>query len=348
MKRSASVLFLLLAASALPAQDRVTYYERTAGKEVELPGTIQSENAQRVAVKAGMTSKDIPAQDVVDIFYEVPGGVRLDYGRLMAQEKKLDAIKEEERGKTLTEMVKEYQALAGKLATDKNRAIPRHLRFKAAQLQTRLADEDEAQRPAALQALQAFLKENPDSWQLIPASRLLGRLQQEQGDLAAALKTYQDLAAANLSPEGKREASLLVAQALIEAKKYPEARKQLELVQKSLTTNDPLAPRIQGMLAVCQAGSGELAKAVPFLENLIAKTSDKLLKAALYNALGDSYRLNGKPRDALWAYLHVDVLYSQDRLEHGIALRRVAALFQELGDETRAGQFRERLRKLAR
>ena len=84
------------------------------------------------------------------------------------------------------------------------------------------------------------------------------------------------------------------------------------------------------------------------MEGIIAKTSDKELKALAYNTLGDCFRLNGRNRDALWPYLWVDVIYHQDRQEHIKAMEQLAKLFDELGDKTRAKQYRDRLKKETR
>lgn len=340
---------LIVLAVILPArgQDRVHYRDRASGKELDAGGTIQTESADRIIIK-GTTAKEVSAADVLDVNYEVPAGaIRLDYGRLVTLERKVETLaKEEERVKGWNELLKSYQDLMPKLSGDKMRFARRHLQYRMALVQTRLADDDPPQAAGALAALEAFKKEHPDSWQITAAARLLGRLQVSKGDAGGALKTYQDVAAiASLSNETKQEFEVLGAQALIAGKKYAEAKQKLEALQKRLTADDPRAIRVQVHLAECLAGSGELAKAVPQLEALIGKTTDPALKAVAYNALGDCYRLNGRAKDALWAYLYVDVLYYRDKQEHAKAVAQLAKLFEELGDSTRAAQYKEKLRK---
>jgi hypothetical protein len=72
------------------------------------------------------------------------------------------------------------------------------------------------------------------------------------------------------------------------------------------------------------------------------------LKALAYNALGDCYRLNNRPREALWPYLWVDVIYHQDRQEHLKAMADLAKLFAEQGDTARAKEYRDKLKREAR
>ena len=81
------------------------------------------------------------------------------------------------------------------------------------------------------------------------------------------------------------------------------------------------------------------------LRCIIAKTTDKDLKALAYNALGDCYRLNSQPKEALWPYLWVDVIYHQDRQEHAKAMAALAKLFEELGDAPRAKEYKDKLKE---
>jgi lipopolysaccharide biosynthesis regulator YciM len=119
-------------------------------------------------------------------------------------------------------------------------------------------------------------------------------------------------------------------------------------LSKSLPASDPQAERISVYRAECQGVSGKLPEAVAQLEGIIAKTSDKDLKALAYNALGDCYRLNNRPREALWPYLWVDVIYHQDRQEHLKAMADLAKLFAEQGDTARAKEYRDKLKREAR
>ena len=80
-------------------------------------------------------------------------------------------------------------------------------------------------------------------------------------------------------------------------------------------------------------------------EEYIDKTADPALKATAYNLLGDYYRRDPKhQKDALYAYLWVDVIHNQDPIESAKAVSRLAGLFQELRDEERAKKYRDRMR----
>ena len=64
-----------------------------------------------------------------------------------------------------------------------------------------------------------------------------------------------------------------------------------------------------------------------------------------YNALGDCLRAANRPKDALLAYLHTDLLYSKDRQEHPRALFQIEKLFRLLKQDGRANEYAQRLRQ---
>jgi len=74
-------LACLLITARAPAQDTIRYIDRKAMKETTAAGTIQDENPSAVTYKpgGGAGTKEIPALDIADVTYEVPGGVRLTY-----------------------------------------------------------------------------------------------------------------------------------------------------------------------------------------------------------------------------------------------------------------------------
>ena len=69
----------------------------------------------------------------------------------------------------------------------------------------------------------------------------------------------------------------------------------------------------------------------------------KELQARAYNALGDSYQRAGRTKDALLAFLHVDVLYSTVPDAHAEALSHLATLWDAVGQADAARQARQTL-----
>jgi tetratricopeptide (TPR) repeat protein len=335
-------------APAVRAQSDVTFYDRTTKKEMRATGDIQSEAPNKIVIKPNTgAAREIAAADIVDVVYEVPPRSKLDYTAARGDERKIDTVKEEERKKTIDEAVRSYQKLLRDLTGEKARPAARHLEYKIARLLGRAAEDQDDQVDPAIEALQKFRKEHPDSWQISSCARLLARLLlDKKKDFEGARKVYADLAATpSLARETKQECDLLMARCLIRGKKVAEAAKLLQDVLKTVPSDDSQATRVRVYLAECLGNSGKLDDAVKQLEELIAKTPDNDLKALAYNTLGDCYRENNRPKDALWAYLFVDVVYHQDKREHARAVEQLARLFAELGDKERAEQYRERMKR---
>jgi tetratricopeptide (TPR) repeat protein len=346
------VMAWLACTSLLQAEDAVRYLDRKTMKETILStGNVVEESPTLVVYRpAGAASKEIPAPDIIDITYEVPGSVRLVYRSALADERKLadPAAKDEERKKASNDALKSYQEVLARLAGEKGRFAERHVHYKIARLQARQALDDPAQVEEAIVSLVKFKKEHPDGWQIVPCARLLAQLYLIKGDIQGARKVYEELAATpNIPKEVREDCDLRIIETLILAKQFAEAQSRVQALRKTAPANDPQAARLLVYEAECLGASGKLPEAVAQLEDIIGKTSDKDLKALAYNSLGDCYRLNGRPREALWPYLWVDVIYHQDRHEHAKAMTELAKLFTEQGDTARAKEYRDKLKREA-
>lgn len=357
-KRSLAAAWLLAwmalsAPSELRAEDTIRYLDRKTAKEAApASGTIIEESPAHVVYKqAGLATREIAATDIIDIMYDVPASVRLIYRSALGDERKIadPASKEEERKKALSEALKSYQEILPRLAGEKSKFAERHVQYRIARLLARRAEEDPSQLESAMAALRKFIKEHADGWQISHCVDVLAQLQLERGENEAARKTYEALAAlANISGELRQECELRIIDLLLRSKKFAEAESRLQAVRKSVPANEPQATRLAIYQAKCLGAAGKLAEAVAQLESILAKTTDKDVKALTYNALGDCYRWNSKPKDALWPYLWVDVIYHQDRQEHAKAMAELAKLFEEQGDAVRAKEYKDRLKREVR
>jgi tetratricopeptide (TPR) repeat protein len=357
MKRHILVFCFLglsaLAGAPLHAQDTIRFLDRKTMKELTpLSGRVVEESPAHIVCKsAGGATKEIAAPDILDITYEVPSSVKLTYRSALASERKLvdRSGKEEDRKKAFHEAIKSYQEVLSRLAGEKSKFAERHVHFKIARLEAWGAEEDPGRRESAIAALMKFMKEHAGGWQVSHGAELLAQLQIDQGDIDGARKTYETLAAAqSISKEMQQACQLRIIEMLIRGKRLAEAEAKLQSLLKSVPASDPQAERVSVYRAECQGASGKLTEAVAQLEGIIAKTSNKDLKALAYNALGDCYRLNNRPKEALWPYLWVDVIYHQDRQEHLKAMAELAKLFEEQGDPARAKEYRDKLKREAR
>jgi tetratricopeptide (TPR) repeat protein len=342
-------------APAIRAQDSIYFIDPKTKKQATASGSIVQESASHIVYESGTArvTKEIPALDIRDIIYQVPGGVRLDYRKAAGDERLVNdpATPEGKRRDHLANAIANYQAVLPRLAAEKSPFAARHVQFKIAELRARQAEEDRQAAPAAIEALQSFFKNHPDSWQITRCAKLLAGLQLDQGDVEGAQKTYETLATnPNLPKETRQDCDFAIAQALIGGGKFDLAEQKLRGILGGVAADDPRALRARIYLAECAGVSqkGKLAEAVATLEDLITRTDDRDMKAIAYNALGDCYRLSGNHKDARWPYLWVDLLYPQNRQEHLKAMEQLARLFEEQGDAARAKQYRDQLKKEGR
>jgi hypothetical protein len=331
--------------NAARAQDEVRFLN-SKKQEERLQVTVKEENPAGIVYKltSGRTDK-LAARDIVDITYQVPQGLRLDYRGAGVKEREAEqpSTRAEKRVKLLQEAQKQYQDLIPKLSDIK--FAQRHAQYKAAVLLAKLAEEDSAQREAAIEALSRFKAEHGDSWQLLTCAKLLALLKEKTGDTAGVKKIYEELAAKpELDKETRQEFGLLEARMLLRANQPSAAKTKLQELAKEIPAKDARQVRLQVYLAACDAAAGVSKETEKQLISIIDSGSDNDVKALACNTLADAQLKNGKPEEAFWLYLYVDMLYAQDREEHAKALYQLSKLFDQVKkDPTRAHQCLERL-----
>jgi hypothetical protein len=318
-----SAALLLVAASTATADDRVVLRDRGTKGTNTLSGKIESESLGGIRIAGQL----VPIGEVVDVQYDMPPALKLDYPRAVAAESRSPA-----------EAIPLFEAILRQPTVQNNAAIKRHVEFRIAMLIAARADEGRDQLNKAVEALRKFKADNADTWQLLPLTRTLVRLDLDRDppDYDAARKAYEDLAAAPSSPAVlKADCTLAAIDLLSLAGKADEAKQRAA----GLPLTDPRS-------RVYQIGHGPPpAEAVKHLDELIDRTSDRALKATAYNMLGDVYRRDAKTRkEAVYAYLWVDLIYNDDPAEVAKADARLATLFGELKDEDRAKRFRDKAR----
>ena len=102
-----------------------------------------------------------------------------------------------------------------------------------------------------------------------------------------------------------------------------------ETVQRSGRAATPAGHPRQGPLPGRRQTADEAIKlAQKIIDKLDADETDLLAEA--YNTLGTALRKAGRTKDALLAFLHVDVLYGEAPDTHAEALANLVELFTEL------------------
>jgi tetratricopeptide (TPR) repeat protein len=195
--------------------------------------------------------------------------------------------------------------------------------------------------------LNEFVRRNPKSFHYLEAVETMGDLLMAADKYAAAQRQYAELAKTPW-PDYKLRAGVLLGSTLAAQGKHDQAIREFDAVLASREDDDAAKKqKLSATLgkAVSLAETNQLDNAVSLVEQMIADTDpeQKELQARAYNALGDSYQRAGRTKDALLAYLHVDVLYSTVPDAHAEALSHLATLWNKVGQAERARAARQTL-----
>ncbi|HVU88768.1 MAG TPA: tetratricopeptide repeat protein [Pirellulales bacterium] len=228
--------------------------------------------------------------------------------------------------------------------------IKHDLQFYRAFCHARLALAGSGDIPKAGSEMRQFVKENPTNYHFLVAAETLGDLFAAIGRPELAFEQYATVERAPW-PEYKMRGGVAKGRILVAQKKYPEALATFDAVLK--LTGDEKGPAASLKLAAqlgkatCLAATGQPDPAIAAVQAVIdnADPEDNELNARAYLTLGNCYRQKeGATKDALLAYLHVDLLYPSNREAHAEALSNLARLWNELGKPERALQATQLLK----
>ena len=194
--------------------------------------------------------------------------------------------------------------------------VKQDIGYYVALCQAKLALNAGEDKAAAIATLKAFLGQNRESYHFYDGVELLGDLNVAAGDFAQATVFYGLLAKAPW-PDYQMRAEIQLANAKCAGGNYAEA---LPMYEKLLTSGLSTPETVQQVLfasvgkAVCLAETGKPEEGLKLMTELIAKndSSETRLFGRAYNALGRCYLKLNKPKDAVLAYLHTDLLYTRD------------------------------------
>ena len=318
------------------------------GKETSLDYEIKKESPAGIEVVTSTGLKTIPPNLILQVNYRNLPGVTID------QLNKLSIDEENDPGKA----AKAYNALAAK-ASDRTK---RFLEFRGAMAALKAVDqktstEFDNDADAVATQLAEIAQRYSTSWEVWPAYREAARLRLELGQFPAAAKLQGQLAAVSgLPPELRRDARFSEAAALLRAGKPKDAQAIVDTLRAE--TDFPRTGRHQQMATLIsiaakapepQQADGKPVKpaaTIKALEEAIAQAIDPEAKSLGYSLLGDLYLAHGFPRDAMWSYLWVDLVYPEGKDERLLAVRRLTTVFETLGEKERAEQFREKISQL--
>jgi tetratricopeptide (TPR) repeat protein len=227
--------------------------------------------------------------------------------------------------------------------------IKQEIEYLRALAQARLAMTEGGDKNAAITAMLNFVKSAPQSFHFYDAAETLGDLSMSLGKFADAAKYYTPIASAKW-PDYQLKANSAIGRALVGEKQYDQALTKFETVIKSDATGAEAAR--QKLLAttgkaVCLAETGKAEEGVALMQEIIKNNDpqDAPLFARTYNALGRCYLKLNKPKDALLAFLHVEILFAGEADAHAEALYHLSKLWGDINKSDRAVTARTTLRE---
>jgi tetratricopeptide (TPR) repeat protein len=223
----------------------------------------------------------------------------------------------------------------------KRPVVQADLQYYLAYAQGKLALTGGGDKAAAAKAMLAFVSSNKKSFHFYEAAELLGDLAVSLESYDGATRYYGALAQAPW-PDYKMRGSVLEARALLQKGDAVAALGKYEsVIAANLDTPAALQQKLFAQVgkAVCLGGTGQHGEGITMIEDMVMKNSpegNSELFGRAYNALGACYLKAGKPKDALMAYLHTDVLFYSNADVHAEALYHLGKLWSAANKQNRA------------
>jgi len=324
--------------------DRVYYRDKKDGQIKEVDAELKAAPGGYQIVAEKKIVATVSANDLVRVIpADIPG---YDL-KTIREPANLEGKKEWEKARLIhTEMAKKSTAAPEK--------VRKYLEFRIAITSARAADEvpDESAAQAkadeAVKLLDNFLTGNKTGWEVWAAGTACARLQASGSDakFADAARTWGKVAkAADLAPDLKLEATLQEIDTKIRARQLADAKGLIDEAIKTAPAGAPKDRLAIFQLAQKHGDDPNPDAGVKAIEAEIAKTKDPIVRATGYSMIGELYLAKDKPRDAMWQFLWVEVVYNQDRDEMLKALVRLGESFRQQGDDDRAKAYRDKVRR---
>ncbi|WP_435022081.1 tetratricopeptide repeat protein [Tundrisphaera sp. TA3] len=301
----------------------------TKGVGGAVRGVVQAESSTVVEVKLGNTVTKVPTNEVASITYD-------------GHPASLDQANDKLAANDLAAAAELFKKAAGEASTKP--FIAEDALFSQARTVAEMALTDTSKAEEAVALLDAFTRAHKSGRHAAPALEALARLQIAQEDYAGVEKTLSQL---GQFPKGEDRAAIFKVKVFAKKGQLDQAIAELDKIiaaapEKSEKRRDALLTKAESLAAQKKYAEAESTVRAVIKD---APTEDAATQAAAYNTLGDCLRAAGKPKEALYAYLHTDLLFGKAKNEHARALSQISQLWRVLKREDRAEEAKERLKQ---
>lgn len=247
-----------------------------------------------------------------------------------------------ERSGALDVALEKFQAVKKDYAGDDKRIVA-DVNFLIARTMVKQALADPAKVPEAVAAIKKFREENKTNFRYFEALLLESSLAKDE----AAQTLLKEVQASPVKGY-QLQAGVQLGQVLLAGNDAAGALSAFQQVIEQ-SAGDPASSTAQfdGLLgrAACQQKQGQTDEAIATLDGVIgqASESESQTLAQAWVLKGDCFRAKNMPKDALMAYLHVDVLYPSEPAAHAEALYHLVSLWAPAGHQDRADEANAKL-----
>jgi hypothetical protein len=331
-----TLTLLATAAVMLPtAADAADTIKRISGPS--LNGTIKSIGKSEVTIEKQSGSSDtVPVNDIEAIYFDGEPGP-------------LKSVRSSVASGAYTNALNTLDRIDPASATRSE--VQEELQFFRAYCHARkamLSNDAHGLKDAGTEMVK-FVNEHPSSYHGFAANETVVELLLAIKNPEAAQKFYDDLATAPF-PEYKMKAGVYKGRALAAQKKYAEAQQAFAgVITLADQHKGPHADTEKFHAAMgqadCLANEGKVDDAIKLVEGAIKNLDPENdpLQAQAFLTLGECYLKKPSDKDALLAFLHVDILYPGQIQARAAALKEEAVLWTKLGKPDRANQANQAL-----
>ncbi len=331
---SAMVAALVLGVSSASAADLDTVYRPgdTKGFAGQMTGVTRTDVT--ITQKVGNKEEKIPANEIARIEFQ-------------GEPPTLNLARSNENAGRLADAMAGYQEALGATSNDNVKA---EINFLMARTLAKMAQADPSKAAAAIEKLNSLANSSRDHYRFYPSQLLLGETALLIHDHVTAQTAFDRVQQAPWN-DYKMISKNGLARTLIDQKKPDEAKPLFDSVASAKgTTPTEKAAILEAMLgqAECLQAKGQGPQAAEILQKVVAEATaaDHRILAQAYLQLGSIYSADSqKNKEALLAYLHVDVIPSlaAESDLHAEALYNLAKLWPSVGQPGRGAEASAKL-----
>jgi tetratricopeptide (TPR) repeat protein len=313
------------------AEDTIT----RKGTSADLHGDVTDMSRTEIVVKGRSNKRE----------YRIPVN-EIDRIRWDGEKGTLGQTRNDERNGRFEKALEGYQdaykeAASTNLRTDLEFLIARTTAAKA------LSEEDHYD--AAIKLLEKFRADHPTHFHYFETLKLLARLYMAKADTEKANATLKLMGEAPWN-DYKMDAETLQARVALARDDVDGALKALDRVI-AIRPSSPaeISRRYEALLtkAACLQKQGKFPDAIAVLTNVFDEAGEDETKALAETCvrLGDCFQAAGRTKEAILAYLRVDILFPKEKASHAEALYYLSQLFAKDGKPDKAADAAARLQE---